>query len=70
MTLYRTDGDGAIINSLLRAAEQGKQVAVIIELKARFDEAANIQWAKTLEEAGAHVVYGLVGLKIHSKMTK
>lgn len=69
MTLYRTDGDGAIISSLLRAAEQGKQVAVIIELKARFDEAANIQWAKTLEEAGAHVVYGLVGLKIHSKMT-
>ena len=67
-TLYRTSTDSAIAKALVRAADSGKQVAVTIELKARFDEANNIEWASALEEAGAHVAYGIVGLKTHAKV--
>jgi polyphosphate kinase len=67
MTLYRTTGDSAIAKHLIHAAELGKQVAVVLELKARFDEARNVTWAKELEYAGVHVTYGIVGLKTHSK---
>ncbi len=70
MTLYRVGKNSPIVNALIRAAQDGKQVTVLVELKARFDEENNLHWAKALEDAGAHVIYGITGLKVHAKIAQ
>ena len=68
MTLYRVGRNSPIVEALLKGIEEGKQVSVLLELKARFDEESNIEWARALEREGVHVIYGLLGLKVHSKI--
>ncbi len=70
MTLYRVEKNSSIIQSLIDAASDGKQVTVMVELKARFDEENNLHWAKALENAGAHVIYGITGFKVHAKVSQ